>query len=192
LDISLTEGTHNITAVANDGVDDSDPSGVLTITVDLTDPASPTSPDLSSDDDSGASNTDNITNVTSNLTISGTAEGNATIELFNGINLLGTTIAEDGGAWTVDMTRTEGSYSITAIAIDISGNTSPASSALALTIDTTPPNIPGTPDLAAADDSGISNTDNITNVTSNLTISGTAEGNATIELFNGINLLGTT
>jgi hypothetical protein len=191
LDISLTEGTHNITAVANDGVDDSDPSGVLTITVDLTDPASPTSPDLSSDDDSGASNTDNITNVTSNLTISGTAEGNATIELFNGINLLGTTVASAGGAWTIDLNLTEGSYSITAIAIDISGNTSPASSALALTIDTTPPNIPGTPDLAAADDSGISNTDNITNITSNLTFSGTADPGISIQLFNGASPIGT-
>jgi hypothetical protein len=48
--------------------------------------------DLADEDDSGSSNSDNLTKETSGLTISGTAEANATVELFNGTTSLGTGI----------------------------------------------------------------------------------------------------
>ena len=51
-----------------------------------------------------------------------------------------------------------------------------------IVIDTTAPNAPGMPDLTAGSDTGSSNTDNITNDTTP-TITGTAEANATVKLY---------
>jgi Ca2+-binding RTX toxin-like protein len=56
--------------------------------------------------------------------------------------------------------------------------------------DTTPPNI-STPDLAAASDSGVSSSDNITNA-SILTFNGFAEAGSVVKLWEGSTLLGTT
>src|SRR5262249_58175981 len=58
-------------------------------------------------------------------------------------------------------------------ATDVAGNVSVASGALSVTIDTTAPVAPTTPDLIAASDSGASITDNITNATTP-TFAGTA------------------
>src|SRR5439155_9859498 len=52
----------------------------------------------------------------------------------------------------------------------------------AIVIDTTAPGTPSTPDLAAASDSGASNTDNVTSATTP-TFSGTAEVNSTVNLY---------
>ena len=52
------------------------------ITVDTTTPSKPTSLDLASNDDTGSSNTDNITKTTDDLTITGCAEANSTVEIF--------------------------------------------------------------------------------------------------------------
>ena len=58
-------------------------------------------------------------------------------------------------------------------------------------VDTTPPAAPATPDLAAASDSGYSNTDNITSDTTPA-LTGTAEANSTVEVIDGATSLGTT
>ena len=58
-----------------------------------------------------------------------------------------------------------GVHVIAAKATDLAGNVSVASAPLSVTIDAIAPARPGTPDLAAASDSGASSTDNITNVT---------------------------
>src|SRR5207244_2087255 len=76
----------------------------------------------------------------------------------------------------------DGTYSITAKATDVAGNTSAASAALSVTIDTTAPTAPTTPDLTAATDSGSSNTDNVTNVTTP-TFTGTAEASSTVTIY---------
>ncbi len=59
---------------------------------------------------------------------------------------------------------TDGAHLITATTTDAAGNIA-SSASLSVTIDTAPPVAPGTPNLLAASDSGLSNTDNITNVT---------------------------
>jgi hypothetical protein len=101
-------------------------------------PAAPSTPDLDAADDSGISDTDNITNVTTNLTFSGTAEAGSIVNLYaggTGGTLLGTATAT-GGTWTIEVTSmAAGSYSITATAQNIDG-TGPESGALSLTIKT--------------------------------------------------------
>jgi molybdopterin-binding protein len=80
---------------------------------------------LADEDDSGSSNRNNLTKETSGLTISGTAEANATVELFNGTTSLGTVTANSGGNFTLDIDLLAGSvHEITAQATDAAGNVS--------------------------------------------------------------------
>jgi hypothetical protein len=108
------------------------------------------------------------------LTISGTAEANARVELFDGTNSLGTATANASGAFSLDVTLAAGARLITAKATNAAGNVSVASAALTITVDTTAPTAPISIDLASADDTGSSNSDNVTSQTSALTITGQA------------------
>ena len=150
-----------------------------------TPPPAPTALDLAAADDTGSSNSDNVTSQTSALTITGQADANARIELFDGATSLGKTIANATGAFSLDVTLAAGVRSITAKATDAAGNVSAASAALAVTVDATAPDAPTGLDLAAADDTGSSNSDNVTGQSSGLTITGQAEANANIELLEG-------
>jgi large repetitive protein len=113
----------------------------VTITIDKTPPAPPSTPDLINGDDTGISNIDNITNKTTSLGFNGTAEKNSTVELFDEGTSLGTTTASSGGAWNKSVNLTPGDHSITAKAKDAAGNTSDPSGALAVTVDTTKPTV---------------------------------------------------
>jgi Bacterial Ig-like domain (group 3)/YDG domain/Bacterial Ig-like domain/Galactose oxidase, central domain/Immunoglobulin I-set domain len=137
---------HFAASVSGSGGPNPGPGTNLTITVDHTPPAPPSTPDLSTGDDTGLSNTDNITNKT-NVTVGGNgAEANSTVELFDGITSLGTTQANGGGNWTKLVNLAAGSppvgnppHSITATVRDAGGNTSDPSGALSVTVDTSPP-----------------------------------------------------
>ena len=113
-----------------------------TYTLDRTAPNAPSTPDLTSASDSGGSNTDNITNDDT-PTFSGTAESGSTVTLYDtdGTTVLGTGTAT-GGNWSItSSTLSTGSHTITAHAADAAGNTSSASSSLAVTIDTAGPTV---------------------------------------------------
>ena len=130
------------------------------------DGAPPPKPVISAvDSDTGASDVDEITSDAT-LVIGGTAEAGSLVELFIDGNSIGTGTADAWGRWSVDHSATtlaEGAYDLTAIASNGNGD-SPVSNTVALTVDTTAPGAL-TPDLAAASDSGASDSDNITNVT---------------------------
>src|SRR5207302_863552 len=71
---------------------------------------------------------------------------------------------------------------------DLAGNLGPlASKSVILDVAAAAPT---TPDLVAASDSGVSNTDNLTNVTKP-TFTGTAEAGSTVSLFDGTTAIGT-
>ncbi|MCB2061713.1 MAG: Ig-like domain-containing protein [Novosphingobium sp.] len=190
MDISLAAGIHAITATARDSAGNtSTASSALNIAVDETAPAAPTTLNLATADDSGSSNSDNLTNQTSNITITGQAEAGSTVELFRGDTSLGTGTTAANGAFSIDITLTPGANELTAVATDLSGNEGPASTPFTVTVDNTAPAPVSMLDLAADDDTGASNTDNITTKTSNLTISGTAEAGALVQLFDGSSTL---
>ena len=179
---SLTEGVHSVTAVSTDAAGNASlASGALPVTVDLTPPATPPAPDLDAASDSGASSSDNVTKLTT-LSFSGTAEAGSTVRLLvDGTQVALATIA--GTSWTLSAPGvSEGAHSITATATDAAGNASVASAPLTVTVDLTSPAPPSVPDLDAASDSGTSNTDNVTSLTT-LSFSGTAEAGATVQLF---------
>ncbi|WP_410220952.1 YDG domain-containing protein [Pedobacter sp.] len=104
-------------------------------------PVAPSTPVLTAESDSGVSNTDHITNVTQ-PTFTGTAEAGSTVTLYSGLTVLGTGTAT-GGNWSITLTSPldDGSYNITAKATDRAGNTSVASSPIAITIDTSMPSV---------------------------------------------------
>ena len=107
---------------------------------------------------------DGVTNATV-LTLAGTAVANSTVNVYDGATLVGTVTADGSGAWSLPTgTLSNGPHSFTATDT-VSGSTSAASAALNVTVDTVAPT-GGTPDLVAGSDSGSSNTDNLTNVTS--------------------------
>ena len=156
----------------------------MSVTIDTAAPAAPTIASFSTD--SGTVG-DGITNDNT-LTLSGTAEANATVKVFDGATLLGSAVANGSGAWSYTTAAlANGSHSLTATATDAAGNTGAASSALSVTIDTV---APAAPTIASfSPDTGTVG-DGVTTA-SVLTLSGTAEANATVKVFDGATLLGT-
>ncbi|MBC8105014.1 MAG: hypothetical protein H7Z14_00360 [Anaerolineae bacterium] len=157
-------------------------------------PASaPGVPNLSAAQDSGTSSTDNITNLTS-LTFTGSgAPGSSLVKLFR------------DGAEIATATPVSGSYTFSNVAFAAGDDTflmttrylgtstqllGPVSAALSVRVDTVAPAAPASaPDMTAATDSGLSNTDNITN-DSTPTFTGTSITNEIVRLFDTATLIG--
>ena len=148
-------------------------SQLLTFTLDTV--AEP--PTLALTNDTGSSNTDDITSVGS-LTLSG-VEAGASIEYS----------LDGGNAWSPSVAAVEGNNSVQVRQTDAAGNVSPASAALAFTLKTIAPDV-SAPVLDSGSDSGASDSDGITNVVTPV-IAGTAEDGAIIQLFGGGQVLGT-
>src|SRR5439155_682281 len=98
--------------------------------------------DVTAASDSGVSSTDNLTNVRT-PTFTGTAEVGSTVSVYNGATKVGTGLADANGIWTITTSSmANGVHVMTAKSMDVAGNVSAASGALALTIDTTAPGAP--------------------------------------------------
>ncbi|TWC71794.1 Ig-like domain-containing protein [Herbaspirillum sp. SJZ099] len=105
-------------------------------------PNAPSAPVMSSASDTGVSNSDGITRTTT-PTFTGTAEAGSTVTLYDtdGTTVLGTAVAT-GGTWSITVsTLSEGAHTITARATDAAGNIGARSAGLGVTIDTTPPTV---------------------------------------------------
>ncbi len=96
---------------------------------------------LSAASDSGKSNGDRIT-LDTTPTINGTAEALATVKLFNNSQLLGQTTATTNGNWQITTSElTDGVYNFNATVTDIAGNASTSVAPLAVTVDSTLPQV---------------------------------------------------
>ena len=95
---ALANGAHSLTATATDAAGNTGAaSAALSVTIDTTAPAAPTIASFSTD--SGTVG-DGITNDNT-LTLTGTAEANATVKVFDGATLLGSAVANGSGAWSL-------------------------------------------------------------------------------------------
>ena len=167
---ALADGVHNITTIVTSGGVASAPSTALAVTIDSTAPTAPgTAPDLAALSDTGLSNTDNLTSDTTPTFVGAPNSGLAgdTITLYEGSTILGTGTIAANGSWSVTTsTLGNGVHNISATFRDLAGNESAQSSALSITISSTAPAAPASaPDLETASDTGASNTDDLTNVT---------------------------
>ena len=171
----LTDGSHSLTATSTDaGGNTSAASPAVTFTADT---AAPLAPAITSPT-SGTTSNDNTP------TLSGTAEANSIINIYDGATLIGTTTADGSGAWTFTPSAplTDGSHSLTATSKDAGGNTSPASNAVTFIADTAAPTAPA----ITSPVSGTNSNDNTP------TLSGTGEVGSTVTIYDGTTLIGTT
>ena len=106
--------------------------------------------------------------------MSGTAEANSIVLLYDGTTWLGTASANSNGAWSFTASSlADGTHTFTATATDAQGNTSTASAPMVVTVDTVAPLV--TESLSK--DTGSSSTDHIT---SNDTLTGLGDPNAVV------------
>jgi hypothetical protein len=195
--VALATGAHALTVTATDAVgNQSTATTAFNLTVDTTAPLAPVI--TSATDDVGSlvgtvangGSTDDAAPL-----LTGTAEAGSTVSVFNNGALLGTTVATGTGAWTFTPLSplAEGAHSFTAISTDVAGNASVPSSPYAILVDTTPPAAPAittvTDDVApqaGALTSGAATNDTLPSLT------GTAEANATVAVYDNGALIGST
>ncbi|MDC0175604.1 Ig-like domain-containing protein, partial [Planctomycetaceae bacterium] len=195
---TLGDGTYSITTKADDGDGSgfSDASIALSLTIDTTGLPAPSVPDLAAASDSGNADDDNITSDTTPI-LTGTAEAGSTVTLSSDADgAVGTTTTDGSGNWSIETTTlSEGIHSLTAATsgTDTAGNTGAASAALTITVDTTAPAAPYTPDLWAGSDSGTADNDDITSDESLVIVGTTAEADSTVDHSSDVNgFVGTT
>jgi hypothetical protein len=192
---ALNDGSHSLTAKATNAAGNtSAASAALAVKIDTT---APTAPTMTSGP-AGAAGTSAAAKGNT-VALTGTAEANSTVKVFDGAKQVGTATADGKGAWnlTTDALAT-GSHSLTAKATDVAGNTGAASKAVAVSVNppttppTTPPkpNAPDAPKIASySNDSGVAG-DHVTN-DKTLTLAGTAAANSKVVVSDGTAQIGT-
>ena len=180
----LANGAHNLTATATDAAGNiSVASPAMAVTIDT---IAPNAPNITSFSPDTGTVGDGVTTANV-LMLTGTAEANATVKVYDGTTLLGSVAANSSGAWTYTTAAlANGAHSLTATATDVAGNTGATSSVLAVTI-TAAPSAPTITSFSP--DTGVVG-DGITDPAI-LTVTGTAVANSTLKVYDGTTLLGT-
>ncbi|NBB12263.1 Ig-like domain-containing protein [Pseudomonas sp. SLFW] len=194
IDFTYTDPTAGNDASAIQGTDGADATNFsdgLVVSLSRPLPAAPPTPALASSSDTGTSPADGITSDAT-PTLSGTADANATVKLYDtdGMTLLGFTTADGSGTWAItSSTLGDGNHTLKVTQTDASNGTSPLSTGRSVTIDTSVAAPTGL-SLDAGSDSGTLG-DGISNSTMP-TVKGQAEANATVTLYdtNGTTVLG--
>jgi hypothetical protein len=184
--LELDDGVYHFSARQEDSAGNlSAASPELVFTVDRTPPNPPGTASLVSASDSGALG-DALTNVRTPTLAGSGADANAELVLYVDGREVGRPLANGSGNWTYAIPAGEalsdGVHSIQLRQLDTAGNESALSDAFDLSIDGSVA-APGRPVLAAASDSGSSNSDGITNVVAPSFSGSGAEAGATIVLY---------
>ena len=125
------------------------------------------------------------------LTVTGKGQPGSKVVLFDKGEKIGVATVGGDGKWSIDTGRLgDGDHDFTAKA-KFGDRASKVSKPVKGEVDTTAPGKPATPDLAAASDTGSSSADNHTG-DNTPTLTGTAEAGATVAIFDGATVLGTT
>ena len=178
---TLVDGTHNFTATDTVSGATSAASAALAVSVDTVAPAAPV---ITSDT---IVNTDQVT-VTGSALDQGIAEAGDLVKVYDGTTLLGTTTTNATGAWNYTTAPlSAGTHALTATVTDVAGNTSVVSQAVDPAI--APPAPPAPAIAAFSPDTGSVAGITDANV---LTLTGTADANTTVSIYDGSTLLGTT
>jgi hypothetical protein len=193
--VTLTNGTNNLTATATDGAGNAGTSTAFVATLDTTAPtAVGTVTALSSD--TGSSSSDFVTNVASQTvsgTYSGTLNTGDTIQVSanGGTTWVTATVNTSNHTWSASgVTLSSGTGTLSVQTVDTAGNTA-AGTGHSYTLDTTAPTLTVG---GISPDTGSSSTDGITKIAT-VTVSGTidvADHGLTITVKDGSTIVGTT
>jgi hypothetical protein len=172
----LSDGTHNLTATDTLSGQTSAASAAFSLTIDTHVPAAPV---LVSDP---------LVN-TNQVQLSGTAEANSTVTVYDGTTVVGTGTTSSSGTWSITTkTLPSGADALTATAIDAAGTISAISQPLDPVVPPAPP--PAAPTIASfSTDTGVVG-DHITS-DNTPTLTGGAVANSTVNVFDGTTQIGT-
>ena len=180
---ALSNGNHPLAATATTSAGGMSPaSSTLVLKIDTTAPNAAT---IATPTNNG--------NGTLNLT--GSAEANSTVKVYDGTTEIGTATANASGGWTYTTgVLATGSHSLTAQATDAAGNTGAASSAVTVSTNASPTPAPAPrPDapkiISFSNDSGTVG-DGVTN-DNTVTLTGTAAAGSAIRVYDGATQIGT-
>jgi hypothetical protein len=160
---TLGVGTHEVFVRSTDAAGNTIDSAHRTVIISTALPTALSSgPDLDTASDSGASNTDNITKLSTIRLYGDTANGRnvpvgSSVGIYNGSELLYKVDADGLGAWekTLTLAASETPYQLSVTVIDAFGNESAKSPVTSVTIDqTAPATIANAATMASADDNG--------------------------------------
>jgi hypothetical protein len=173
----LTDGTHSLTATDISSGQSSAASAAFSVTIDTHAPAAPVLA------------TDAVVN-TNEVNLSGTAEANSTITIYDGATVVGTGTTSSTGNFTVTTSAlSSGAHALTATATDVAGNVSAMSQPLDPVIPSSTPTPPAAPTIALfSQDTGVVG-DHITSDNTPM-LSGTAVANSTVDVFDGKTQIG--
>ncbi len=177
---ALSDGNHNLKATATTASGTSSTSSVLVVKIDT---AAPTAPTMATP----------TNNANGGLNLTGTAEANSVVKVFDGTTQIGSATANSSGVWSYTTgALAAGSHNLTAKATDAAGNTGAASAVVTASTGTSaPPATPAAPTITSiSNDSGVAG-DGITN-DNTLALKGTAAANSTIKIYDGSTQIGTT
>lgn len=187
----LPDGVHHFTVSQIDRAGNESPmSAALDVTIDRVGPAAPPAPLLAASSDTGTPG-DGITADTTPTFSGSGAEPGRIVRLYADEREVGHGVSNAQGAWsiTVDEPLLDQTYSFAVKQFDIAGNKSGYSDSLTVTIESGPPAAP-TLALASGSDTGMPG-DGITKTT-NVSIEGSGEAGASLELMEGTKVLYTT
>ncbi len=164
--VPVSDGTWSFTAVATDAAGNGSPvSNAISVQVDHSAPAAPTLGGLATPTNALA------------ITVTGAAEPGSAVSLYLDGALVASGVAAGGTFSFAGVPVDEGNRRFTARATDEAGNASPLSAPVSILVDRTPPGVPVLAPLASP-----------TKALS-VTVGGTAEAGATVELFlNGVSV----
>ncbi len=180
---TLADASHVITTKAADAAGNLSPvSTSITVVIDTIAPPAASAPLLvATTSDTGRSATDRITNNTTPV-VTGTNDSKAIVTLFDSATQVGQVTTTTTSYSVPSTSLAPGTHTLSVTSEDVAGNAGPSSPTTSILIDTTPPDAPSDPVLAAASDSGVSNSDRITKTTT-LTFTGAGEEVAYVRLF---------
>jgi len=143
---ALGNGLHTLTVTATDSAGNTSlPSGGFTYTVDTLAPTAPVITQVADDVGPLIGNLNNGQATNDPLpTLSGTAEANSTVRIYDNGSLIGFTSADGTGAWsfTPGTQLGNGNHALTVTATDAAGNISPTSAGFNIVVDTVAPLAP--------------------------------------------------
>ncbi|MCY2990701.1 MAG: Ig-like domain-containing protein, partial [Planctomycetota bacterium] len=178
---TLRDGQHRVQIVAQDEKGLRSEVTTLDFTLDTVRPPRPSSPDLLTADDSGASRYDNVTYV-KQQTFQLLAEPNTKVRLYANGQVIASQELVTGPITLSTTFSVDNTYLITATAEDLAGNISEFALPLRMVLDTAPPTTP-TLQLAQTPAEFTLGPNHTTRQTLDLT--GTTEPNARVDLYRG-------